>query len=192
MFSIPKRHALVKRDAFYYFWRYVANSSRTRRAARHTPEFSDTSGIARELAEEGIMRAESSVFLTAEGQQHLAAVSRQILEKSRSPEVVNILESGGASADAGANPKKGSYLVNLLSRDEVYSPDNALIKLALDAKLLEIIAAYLGLWPRLHAISPMPRPISIKPRRRHLSSSVRWLYCVPMAIPVIAGVALGL
>ena len=45
MFSIPKRHALVKRDVFYYFWRYVANSSRTRRAARRTPEFSDTPGL---------------------------------------------------------------------------------------------------------------------------------------------------
>ena len=36
------------------------------------------------------------------------------------------------------------------------------------------------------------RHISIKPRKRHLSSSVTWLYLVPMAIPDIAGVALGL
>ena len=36
------------------------------------------------------------------------------------------------------------------------------------------------------------RPISIMPRKRHLSSSVKWLYLVPMAIPDIAGVALGL
>ena len=34
--------------------------------------------------------------------------------------------------------------------------------------------------------------ISIKPRKRHLSSSVKWLYLVPMATPRIAGVAFGL
>ena len=81
----------------------------------------------------------------------------RVLEISSGPEEVldapHTDYNGGASADAGANPKKGNYLVNLLSRGEVYSPDNALIKLALDAKLLEIIAAYLGLWPRLHAVN---------------------------------------
>ena len=57
-----------------------------------------------------------------------------------------------------------------------------------------VIAATLGRAPSTisREVSPTPKPISIKPRRRHLSSSVRWLYCVPMAIPVIAGVALGL
>ena len=109
---------------------------RDKPSAKHTPEFSDTPGIARELEEEGITRADSSAFLTDEGQQHLAAVSRQLLESSRSPEVMDIPESGGARVDVGGNPRKGSYLVNLLSRNEVYSPDNALIKLALDPKLL--------------------------------------------------------
>src|SRR5512143_1906478 len=46
--------------------------------------------------------------------------------------------------------------------------------------------------PSRRAISLQLRPISIKPRKRHLSSSVRWLYLVPMATPDIAGVALGL
>jgi hypothetical protein len=46
--------------------------------------------------------------------------------------------------------------------------------------------------PSRRAISLRLRPISIRPHKRHLSSSVRWLYLVPMATPDIAGVALGL
>src|SRR5512140_300304 len=46
--------------------------------------------------------------------------------------------------------------------------------------------------PSRRAISLQLRPISIRPHKRHLSPSVRWLYLVPMATPDIAGVALGL
>jgi len=42
------------------------------------------------------------------------------------------------------------------------------------------------------AISLMLRLISIMPRKRHLSSRLTWLYLCPMAIPDIAGGALGL
>ncbi|MFQ5566624.1 MAG: phytanoyl-CoA dioxygenase family protein [Paracoccaceae bacterium] len=153
MFSSLKRRAMVKPEASYYYWRYAVNSLRTWRAMRHVPAYSDTARIAQELEEEGIVRGDTSVFLTGEGQRHFAEVSRQMLETSRSPEVREILESDGASVDVSGNPKKASYLVNLLSRGEVYSPDSALIKLVLDAKLLEIIAAYLGLWPRVHAVN---------------------------------------
>ena len=48
-------------------------------------------------------------------------------------------------------------------------------------------------WIRtLLAISLTLTPISIMPRRRHLSSWLRWLYLSPMAITDIAGGALDL
>ena len=75
MFTIPKRRALVKRNAFYYFWRYAMNATRTLRAIRHVPAFADTPQISWELEEQGIVSADSSAFLTAEGQQRLAEVS---------------------------------------------------------------------------------------------------------------------
>lgn len=149
MFRNFNRRALAKPELIYYFWRYVTNSSRTLRAMRHAPEFHDSQHIARELEQEGIVRADSSAFLTAEGQRRLDEVSGQLLDKSRSREVLEILESGSVDADLRENRSK-NYLVNLLPKREVHSPDSALVKLALDAKLLEIVAGYLGLWPRLH------------------------------------------
>ncbi len=151
MFHNFKRRALAKPEPIYYFWRYAANSARTWRAMRHVPAFADTPQIARELEEQGIVCADSSAYLTAEGQRHLATVSGELLEKSRSPQVSEILESGRVEAGLRDNPSK-SYLVNLLSRKDVHSPDGALVKLTLDPKLLEIVAAYLGLWPRLHGV----------------------------------------
>jgi hypothetical protein len=41
-------------------------------------------------------------------------------------------------------------------------------------------------------VTPKAQRDLIKLRKRHLSSRLRWLYLVPMAIPDIAGVALGL
>lgn len=152
MFTMPKRHALVKRDAFYYFWRYATNSIRTLRAIRHVPAFADTPQISRELEEQGIVSADSSAFLTAEGQQRLAEVSGHLLDKSRSREVSEILESGCVKAGFSDNSSK-NYLINLLSKRDVHLPDSTLLKLALDAKLLEIVAGYLGLWPRLDAVN---------------------------------------
>ncbi len=154
MFRNFKRRALTKPEPIYYFWRYVANSTRTWRAMRHVPAFADTSRIAGELAEHGIVFADNSAFLTVEGQQYLASVSGQLIEKSRSREVLEIVESGSVKADLRFHPRK-NYIVSLFARQEVHSPDSALVKLALDPKLLEIIAGYLGLWPRLCAVKSL-------------------------------------
>ena len=45
------------------------------------------------------------------------------------------------------------YTVPLVGFDQEHSLNSPLVKLALDRKLLEVVSAYLGLWPQLHAIS---------------------------------------
>ncbi len=152
MFRNFKRRALTKPEPAYYTWRYATNFARTWRARRHVPAFADTSRIAGELEEQGIVSADHSAFLTEEGQRHLATVSGQLIESSRRREVLEIVESGSVDADLRENPNK-NYLIILLPKGEAHSPDSALVKLALDPKLLEIVAAYLGLWPRLHAVN---------------------------------------
>jgi hypothetical protein len=48
--------------------------------------------------------------------------------------------------------KKKDYIVHLVPADQMHKGDSALLRLALDKKLLEIVSLYLGMWPRLHAI----------------------------------------
>lgn len=146
-----RRQALVRPNTLYYLWRYGVNAGRTRRAARHAPAFPETKAIAREIEREGIVKDDASAFLTEEGHAHYVEAKGEILENSRSAPVQGILAESDVTDEFKYNPSK-NYLVNLVNPNTVHSPDSAVVRLALDPKLLEIVASYLGLCPKLHAI----------------------------------------
>jgi hypothetical protein len=142
------RRALPRPNAVYAIWRFVANGVRTARSLLQRSRYGDTPGIARELKQQGIVVGPSDRFLTRDGRRALHDVSARILETSRSPAVA------AAIAGAGDGPDRyKKYLVDLVEYPEGIEADDALLKLALDEKLLEIVAGYLGLWPQLHSIA---------------------------------------
>ena len=140
------RRVLVRPNLVYFLWRFAANGIRTGRALTSPRLFSDTPAIGRELAEQGIVVGASEAFLTEDGQRALREAAAGILETSRSKRVE--AEIMRAASHPG---QKKDFLIHLVS-PEGMAPDDPLLKLALDRKLLEIVAAYLGLWPCLHSI----------------------------------------
>ena len=148
---LQQRRALVRPNLVYYLWRYGVNARRTWRAKGCTPAFTETLPIARKLTDEGIVQADASAFLTPEGHRYLADAKSHLLDIISSRPVQEILESKNVRNEFSGKSSK-NYLVNLVSKNTVHSPDSAIIRLALDPKLLEIVACYLGLWPKLHAI----------------------------------------
>jgi hypothetical protein len=146
-----QRRVLVRPNALYYLWLYGANARRTWRARRHRPAFPEAVSAARELKREGIIKADASAFLTEEGVQHFVEVKSHLLTISNSLPVQEILEKKCVSDEFRHNKYK-NYLVSLISPNTVHSADRAIIQLALDPKLLEIVASYLGLWPKLDAV----------------------------------------
>jgi hypothetical protein len=48
--------------------------------------------------------------------------------------------------------KRKKYLVELVRGASIHESDSPLLKVALDTKLLEIVASYLGLWPSLYSV----------------------------------------
>jgi hypothetical protein len=110
--------------------------------------YHDAPAIAQELKQQGIVVGPSERFLTSDGGRALHDASTRILEISRGPAVAAAL----AGASDGSDRYK-RYLVDLVDYPEGIDADDSLLKLALDEKLLEIVAGYLGLWPRLHSIA---------------------------------------
>lgn len=146
-----QRRALVKPNPLYYFWRYGVNAGRTRRAGRHVPVYPEAQPIAREIDREGIVKADAADFLTEDGHRHYLEAKSQLLEISRGGPVQKVVADSDVKGEFGYNPSK-NYLVNLISPEAAQPADGAILRLALDPKLLEIVAGYLGLWPKLHAI----------------------------------------
>src|SRR5215510_11363889 len=141
------RRALPRPNLAYYLWRFVANGVRTGRALTSRTLYSDTRDIAQELTEQGIVVGPSERFLTREGRQALTEAAARILQASRREKVEAIIAGTASHAK-----RKKQFLIHLESYAKGVPPDDPLLKLALDRKLLEIVSAYLGLWPRLHSI----------------------------------------
>jgi len=141
------RHALARPNLAYYVWRYVANAGRTGRMLIGRMSDSDVRAIARELNTEGIVVGLADRFLTAEGRRALGAAAARIVERSSSEEVEAVVRGTGGDAD-----RQKEFLVHLVSYPDGMPADDALLKLALDTKLLEIVASHLGLWPCLHSV----------------------------------------
>jgi hypothetical protein len=140
------RRALTAPNLTYYLWRFVANGGRTWRAALARPAHDDARAIGGELTRSGIATGPSDRFLSAEGSLALQDAAAHVLAAGRSPGVEAVVTSG-APKDT---PK--DFLVHLVSYPEGIPPDDSLLKVALDRKLLEIVASYLGMWPSLYSV----------------------------------------
>ncbi len=142
-----ERKALVRPNLAYYMWRFVGNGRRAALKLASRPRHTDARGIARELLKQGISVAPSSRFLSDEGSAALAVAAAEIIAQSRSEDVQAIV----AGTRAASHGKK-AFLVDLVRQGRLPA-DSPLLKVALDVKLLEIVASYLGLWPCLHAVA---------------------------------------
>ena len=142
-----ERKALVRPNLAYYMWRFVGNGGRAALKLRTRPRHADARGIARELMNQGISVAPSSRFLSDEGSAGLAVAAADMIAQSRSEEVQAIV----AGTRAAAHGKK-AFVVDLVRQGRIPA-DSPLLKVALDVKLLEIVASYLGLWPCLHSVA---------------------------------------
>jgi hypothetical protein len=138
---------LSRPNFVYYLWRFAANGVRTIRALTTRHQYSETPAVGQELTEQGIVTGPCQRFLTEDGQRALREAATGILETSRS-EGVEAVITGIAHTQ-----RKKEFLIHLVSYPTGVSPDDPLLKLSLDTKLLEIVSAYLGLWPSLHSIA---------------------------------------
>jgi hypothetical protein len=138
-----ERRPLAKPNATYYLWRFAANGVRAGRALVTPAAFHDTRAIAHELTDQGIVVGPSDRFLSDVGRDALSAATVAIREASRCDAVRDILS--GATHEG-----KKSFRVDLITG--AIRAENPILKVALDTKLLEIVAAYLGMWPALHSI----------------------------------------
>lgn len=141
------RQALQHRDATYWFWRLVTNGGRSSRALLRPRSHPDTATMGREIASRGIISAPYRQFLTSTGADALDTASAQLLAHSQSSAVQDIIT--GASGGS----RKKEFLVDLVTYPDGMSPNDPLLKVALDEKLLEIVAGYLGMWPCLHSVA---------------------------------------
>ncbi len=139
-----ERRPLAAPNATYYLWRFAANGVRTGRALVTPPAFDDSRTIAGELTARGIVVGPFERFLSQPGADAYRAASALIRDASRSDGVRDIV-SGVA-----AHSSKKTFRIDLVKG--AMRPDHPLLELALDVRLLEIVAAYLGMWPALHSI----------------------------------------
>jgi hypothetical protein len=129
-------------------WRFGANTARAYRALFSRPSYPDAKSIACEIATRGIVVDASLKFLSATGQQALAFASEEVLEISRREDIQAI-----ATGRQTNNNTKKDFIIHLISRSQELPAESPLLKVALDQKLLEIVASYLGVWPQLYAIN---------------------------------------
>ena len=140
-----KRRALTRPNLAYLRWRYISNGVRTWKARQDQPSYAESTQIAQELSENGIVTGKTDRFLDQEGREAFVKASELLLGIVRGPEIQATLSKGhsGDSKD---------YLVYVVPWDQMHTADSPLLRLALDKKLLEIVSRYFGMWPRLHAI----------------------------------------
>ena len=142
-----ERRALPKRNLPYYVWRFVGNGMRTYRMLTSPMTHGDTSEIARELHDQGIVVGPADRFLSNEGRDALARAAHRLIERSRSDEIQAVVQ-GAVTSDE----RKKDYLINLIKAHGRIPGSSPVLRVALDQKLLETVARYLGFWPRLHSI----------------------------------------
>jgi hypothetical protein len=142
-----KRKAVQDSSILYRYWKF-ANRERVRALKREKSAESEVTDIlVTELSREGILQSDVDRMLTADGVRHYNSVRADLLTRAK--------EVDDSDAILNANKvdgKKKPYLVDMISRDAVHQADSSLIRLALDTKLLEVVAGYMGLCPRLSAI----------------------------------------
>jgi hypothetical protein len=143
-----KRRAISAPNFAFYAWKFAANAVPTyhamrMRMRRDGRRHQDTIAV---LREQGIVMADTDRFLTEGGRAALADASSGILATANSDRVRRII------AGNDANEGKKDFLINLVKYGKGVPPDEPLLKVALDRQLLEIVAAYLEMWPTLFSI----------------------------------------
>ena len=141
-----RQEPLVRSSLAYLLWRYGGNATRTLRNIFRNVDFPETKAIANELVEQGVVVSPSKRFLSGHGQQALAEASEMVLAVANSEKVQAAITRGVTDRD------KKDFLVELVKWEQEHDLNSPLLRIALDTKLLEIVACYLGMWPRLHAI----------------------------------------
>jgi hypothetical protein len=128
----------------HFLWRNILNGGRAL-DGKSEPDAA-TAGISSELTQKGLVIGDASRFLTPAGEKALSMSTAMIRERCAGNKVQEILNAG-INRELGKN-----YLVHIVPFTEKHSPDSPLLQLALDVKLLNIVANYMGMSPRLHAI----------------------------------------
>lgn len=131
----------------HFAWRYVRNPRRTWHARRDADVARlASSSTSRDLHRNGIVIGIADQFLTDDGVEALRVSTSQIIDHMKTDAVQEVVQAGRN----GVNNK--DYLVHLVPAATVHDDASALLRLALDPKLLGIVADYFGMWPKLHSI----------------------------------------
>ena len=138
-----KRTALPRKGLSYLAWRYVGNAKRTWQAQFSKQDYPEARQLGRKLQGPGILCGPSTHYLSEDGQSALAQASELVLGLANAAE---------ANVKGPQTRQRKKYLVELVHGASTHDADSPLLKVALDIKLLEIVASYLGLWPSLYSI----------------------------------------
>lgn len=136
------RAALSSKGVSYLAWRYLKNGGRVRGVQNHEYAYPDAIKISERIRDQGIVVGPSSTYLSDAGSMILEAASEWVL---------NMADSEAASTPSVVGRK--DYLIQLVPGVTVHDANSLLLKLALDQKLLEIVANYLGMLPSLYSVA---------------------------------------
>lgn len=142
------RRALARPNLTYFLWRFVANATRTRKFLRTRPEFDDAPAIADSLRQQGLVVGHSAQFLTDAGERALRDAADCVLRVGDNDDLVRRMR--GELVDPASNK---DFMIQLVSYPDGIPAEDRLLAVALDRKLLEIVADYLGLWPSLYSVN---------------------------------------
>ncbi len=130
----------------HLYWLYGINAGRSlKQKGRDVPD-PDVEATISQLSERGLVVTSANTFLSPSGRAALDAAEAMIRKECESEAVQEMVGQG-------KNPERSKdYLIQIVSFTDVLDADNPLVKLALDPKILECVAGYMGMWPMLHAV----------------------------------------
>ena len=127
-------------------WHWGMTAERVKRQSAAKPLNSADGDAVAKLRKDGIVIGATIDFLDAQGLSALKAGEEIIRTKVASKEVQDTLASGHKEG------QHKNYLIHIVDFNETLPADHPLLGLALDERLLQIVANYMGMWPQLHAI----------------------------------------
>lgn len=130
----------------HLLWLHCINRDRMRRKASASAVDLETRLTVDYLNERGIVVGMAPDFLSPDGMAALEAGEKEVRDKVASEEVQQ------AQCRGRKEGQHKNYLVHIVSFDENIDGDHALLRLALDERLLKTVAEYMGMWPQLHAV----------------------------------------
>jgi hypothetical protein len=138
-------HSLMGRLK-HVLWRRGINAERTRRQAAGTDLDPAARSTVRQLAEKGIVIGNVADFLSDSGLAAFREGEEAIRAEVASEKVQNALTKGRNSG------QHKDYLIQIVNFNDPIDAGHPLLRLALDERLLNSVAAYMGMWSQLHAI----------------------------------------